>query len=443
MANKQILFIHHDQRGKLSHHNAIKAWTHVSRRSWQEKPKQLTIKVWNPRGNAFEEEEEESWSTDQDTVMVPYDRLQQAYASTKCLPYIVPPDEISAFDLTVFSMDEQSLKAAYQQTKEYPKDIRFMVDKAQCDMQMMREAFNLGIDCLVGQRSSRAFKFFEYGFQMLGKLLSTRLIDVVDTTIYCMLGFLCYAQTNNIHDIHQSFLRYTMARAAITGGVSHPIAVFARYVHNLAFEIRSDGVHALFRILTDREIVGFLSEYDRRFIDFHYLILSHDKIPLDIVERAYEEFCVEVQPDINSVDGRQTYQYFSGQMADRYIQNGRFAETVTTLSHVPADYEEYVARSYIPTYPPSAPLSITNVIYQLTVLAQAYSALDDSTSADATFQLAISACDRYFTPDQFVPLYTLCQYSIFLSGQNRRDQLQYVDQKLDLSLDLSKLTLGS
>lgn len=91
MAPRQVVFIHHSQRGgRISHDNATKAWAYVSRRSWQEKPKQLTIKMWEPQENVLDQDEI-CHSDDQNMIGVAYSTHDTNACRISPRPVVVDP----------------------------------------------------------------------------------------------------------------------------------------------------------------------------------------------------------------------------------------------------------------------------------------------------------------------------------------------------------------
>ena len=437
MPSKEFVFIHHSQRdGRLSQDNAKKVWGHVSRRSWQKRPKEMTITMWKPPRRLSDRDGSHPPS-DREALVIPYSKLQQAYLSNKGLKHLRPPEGLAILERTLSIVGEHGVKGyILQQSGVY--------ELFEGNNQLINWSFSIHCGCtnLQNHNFSQAFASFEFASRILNTCLTAKHPHVFSH----ILKALGDAQCRNAHDVVQLFLKQIAALATTSFGPRHPFSVWARNI--LVMGINPALTEKLY--MAEMNAVCSAGFTSRERVENGLFQLKCDCLGtgyhLHEAEQNYRDL-VDRTSTLSEFPGlenrRYQYQVLSVNMAELYLQHQSFSKAASVLSDAPADLEEFISKGWAPTFPATAPLSMIMIIRRLYVLGQALAAQGDHEPADAAFKLAVSAGLKYLDPEHHICISAQKAYSEYLSSQNRKEEADEIEQIVDLRLDMYKLTLSN
>lgn len=436
MPKKEVVFIQHSRPdGRLSQQDASKIWGHVSRTTWQEPSKQLTIKMWAPKPGEHVIQEE----TVVNTEIVSYNRFQQAYESTT-LRHIQPPQRFVSLETIFFTAyNYTSVSRTLRDSIDGTRSDHAKTDpwKAFANFTLAQFCVGLGLSNLEypGQNMTQAFACFELASQLITRCLTRNLIDYLPN-ILGVLDILGKSQSQHAHDVVRLFLQQINALASLHGGSMHPLALCTKTL--LALEhITPEVVEEVGTIRTNMN-----SDPDPSTLEVNHFILKCEvrgiRYPLDEAEQTY---CDIYNRRILEEDPRAPLQFLSVRMAELYLKHHRYAQAASVVSDAPAQLQEFIENGWKYTLPRTTPLSMLGIVWRLRVLAQALAGQEEHHLADSTFQLCLEAAGNYLPENDAVRMQAQKAYSKYLLSQNRFAEVSEIEKMLDLQLALYKLTV--
>ena len=436
---QQVVFVHHNQRdGRLSHSNATKAWAYLSRRSWQEKPKQLTIKIWEPPENALLDRGAGICPTDdsQDMIILPSSKFQQAYASKNCLWHIKSPSDLALVE-TTFSNVYAYNQRCFLPSPHRTADIQLKIDQASINLPPVGFTIQSGVECLLSHNYIQGFAFFECAARILQDALSVGVLENLEIFFGNILPALLCSQSRNAYDVVQLFLKLIEGLAAASGGAMHPLAVVARNLLALGItpELVDRLAEAELKLWSSRQSCS-KSQIESLLFQSKCDCLS-TSFALQEAERTYRYLTSPYRTSDD--DERLQRQMNSAMMAEVYLAYHQFVDAACVLSDAPDQLAEWVEKGWRPTTPTTAPLSMDGIVWRLFLLAQALAGQGKHESADASFQSSISAGQKYYPPDYPILIRAQKAYAAYLDSRNRKREAQETRRVVDSGLQMYML----
>ena len=188
-----------------------------------------------------------------------------------------------------------------------------------------------------------------------------------------------------------------------------------------------------------------------------YLGPSDEREHQMLIDRmAFEQKCKILGSSYSIQEAEYTYQnlltqphikynrqFLSLWMGRFYMLHKRYVEAAGVLSNAPDDLMEWLSKGCKATIPRTAPMSMMAIIWRLSELARAFAGQERYDSAEAMFQLSLSAGQRFMWPDYPTVIQAQQVYSTYLTSQGRGREAKEVEQAIDLGLKMYMLNLDS
>ena len=437
MLPQKLVFVQHDQRnGRLSHSNAVKAWSHVAKRGWE--VRQFAIKKWKPEEHDLHSDNEDvadGVRDDQNSVLIPYSELQQAYAS-KSLRLIATPDCFGRIECFHYNTNIYVSQRRHFAPQEGTDRHSLWCANGQ-RLVTAGYAIRSGVNGLCNGNHRQAFACFEHAAQTVNTcFVNNGALDDATNVCVTMLHALCYARSREAHDIADLFLKQMGAIAVVIGGPAHPVAIMMKQllVTDLTMDLLQRFNHVCFVASTVSE--ASTKVYKRNYHSFalKYDIFDRSSYSIEKAEYDYQKLL--------SGDSKTRYdiQFLSLSMARVYFEHGRFDEAADAVSDAPDQLVEWIERGWQSTTPRTAPLSMMGIAWRLSALAQATAGQGRHEIADAMFVLSISTARLYLEAGNPTLVQVQQAYSSYLMSRDRRAEAAEVDHMIDLTLKMYMLS---